>query len=292
MATETVNISRTKKGGVNYFYSITGVALVLFLLGILGWIFINAGELSKSFRESVQVSVIFNDNTTDTLGQKLKGILEKQDFTKSVDYITKEQALAEWENISGEDSKDLLEFNPLYSSINVHLKSKYINTDSLNKIKSFIMQSNIVREVDIQKNLVDLMNGKIQKLGLIILGISILLILIVVFLIDNTIRLAMYSNRFLIKTMQFVGATRFFITKPFAVRSIINGIISGVIAIIGVFLVKTSAENWMPELRGIQNNKWIMILFLIIIFLGVLISLISTYRSVIKYLKTSLDDLY
>jgi cell division transport system permease protein len=292
MSEQKINVSRTKKGGVNYFYSILGVAMVLFLLGILGWIFINAGELSKSFKESVQVSVIFNDNTDDALGLKLKGILEQQDFTKSVDYITKDQALEDWQKISGEDSKDLLEFNPLYSSINVHLKSKYINTDSLTNVKKFIMQSNIVREVDIQKNLVDLMNGKIQKLGLIILGISILLILIVVFLIDNTIKLAMYSNRFLIKTMQYVGATRYFITKPFAIRSITNGVISGVLAILGVLFIKAFAEGWMPELKGIQNNKWMIGLYIIIIFLGVIISLFSTYRSVIKYLKTSLDELY
>jgi cell division transport system permease protein len=292
MASIQSSTANTRKGGVSYFYSILGVAMVLFLLGILGWVFINAGELSKSFKESVQVSVIFNDNTDEAKGKQLEQIIKQQNFTKSCEYITKEQALQDWEKMSGEDAKDLIEFNPLYSSINIHLKSEYINADSLNKIKKFIEMSNIVREVDVQKNLVDLMNNKIKRVGLILLVISVLLILLVSFLIDNTIKLAMYSNRFLIKTMQFVGATRFFIAKPFAIRSIWNGVISAAIAIAGVLLLKAWAQKFMPELHGIQNNTWMLILCLIIMCLGVFISLASTYRSVIKYLKTSLDDLY
>jgi cell division transport system permease protein len=284
--------TKIKKGGVSYFYAILGVAMVLFLLGVLGWIVIYANELSKSFKESVQVSVIFNDNTKEELGQQLKKVIEEQNFTKSCDYITKEQALAEWQKMTGEDAEQLIEFNPLYSSINIHLKSEYINSDSLNLVKKFIERSNIVREVDVQKSLVDLMNTNFKKISAIILGVTILLILLVSLLIDNTIRLAMYSQRFLIKTMQFVGATRFFIAKPFAKRAVLNGLLSGVLAILGILVLKTTAENWMSELKGIQNNNWLILLCLTILALGIFISLFSTYRSVIKYLKTSLDDLY
>jgi cell division transport system permease protein len=283
---------KQKKGGVSYFYAILGVAMVLFLLGILGWIMIYASELSKVFKESVQVSVIFNDNTRDENGLALKKIIEEQNFTKSCEFITKEQALSDYQKMAGENAESLIEFNPLYSSINVHLKSEYINADSLNKISAFIKQSNIVRDVDVQKNLVDLMNTNFKKIGAIVLGIALLLILVVSLLIDNTIRLAMYSQRFLIKTMQFVGATRFFIAKPFTIRAVINGLLSGALAILGIWLLKTSAERWMVELKGIQNTKLMLTLCLIILFLGVSISVASTYRSVIKYLKTSLDDLY
>jgi cell division transport system permease protein len=284
--------AKPKKSGVSYVYAILGVAMVLFLLGILGWIVIYASELSKSFKESVQVSVIFNDNTRDENGLALKKIIEEQNFTKSCEYITKEQALADWQKMTGENAESLIEFNPLYSSINVHLKSAYINADSLNKVSEFIKQSNIVRSVDVQNSLVDKMNTNFKKIGAIILAVAVLLILVVSLLIDNTIRLAMYSQRFLIKTMQFVGATRFFIAKPFARRAVINGLISGVLAILGIWLLKTFAENWMVELKGMQNNKMMIALCIVILAMGISISVASTYRSVIKYLKTSLDDLY
>jgi cell division transport system permease protein len=286
------NLSKTKKGGVSYFYSIIGVALVLLLLGILGWIFINAKAIGDAFKESVQVSVIFNDNTDDVKGLELKKILEGQNFTRTCEYTTKEQAAEEWVKVNGENFNEVIDFNPLFSSINVHLKSNYIQKDSLLQIQKFIMQSNIVREVDIQNNLVDIMNDKIKKVGVILAVVTILLVLLVVLLIDNTIRLAMYSNRFLIKTMQFVGATRWFISKPFNQRALLNGLISGGLAVLGVIVLRGWAETLIPELRSVNKQNMMLILYASILVLGILISVFSTHRSVIKYLKTSLDDLY
>ncbi len=286
------NLSKTKKGGAGYFYSIIGVALVLLLLGILGWIFINAKAISDAFKESVQVSVIFNDNTDDAKGLELKKILEGQNFTKTIEYVSKEQAAEEWVKANGEKFNEVIDFNPLYASINVHLKSNYIQKDSLLLIQKFILQSNIVREVDVQNNLVDLMNAKIRKVGIVLLVVTILLVLLVILLIDNTIKLAMYSNRFLIKTMQFVGATRWFITKPFNQRALINGLISGTLAVIGVMIIRGWAETLMPELRSVNKQSMMWGLYAGIVILGILISLFSTTRSVRKYLKTSLDDLY
>ena len=160
------------------------------------------------------------------------------------------------------------------------------------RIKDFIMKSNIVRDVDYKPTLVDLMNNKVKTIGAAILGISALLIMLVIFMIDNTIRLAMYSNRFLIKTMQMVGATRWFISKPFTMRAVANGLISAIIAILGVVLIHNLLEKFLPELKGLANNQAMFLLYAIIIILGVAISTFSTHRSVIKYLKTSLDDLY
>ena len=167
-----------------------------------------------------------------------------------------------------------------------------MNTDSLIRIEQFIKQSNIVREVFYQKNLVDIMNSNVKRIGIVILVISLMLIFSVIILIDNTIRLAMYSNRFLIKTMQMVGATRWFIAKPFNIRSVINGIVSALIAILGILILKFFAEKFLPELKALSNLKWMFILCFSILSLGIVISLFSTHRSVIKYLRTQLDELY
>lgn len=292
MTNDAIISTKVKKGKATYAYSIIGVALVLFLLGSLGWLVINAGQLSKAFKENIEISVILNDNTRDEMGMKLKDVIDKQAFTKSSQYITKEKAAEQFKKDFGEDFLQVLDYNPLYTSVNFHLHAEYMNKDSLIRIERFLKQSNIVREVFYQKNLVDIMNSNVRRIGIVILVISLFLIFSVIILIDNTIRLAMYSNRFLIKTMQMVGATRWFIAKPFNIRGVINGIISAALAIAGILLLKFFAENWLPELRSLASTKWLLILCFAIFALGIVISLLSTHRSVIKYLRTQLDDLY
>lgn len=292
MSNDPIVNTKIKKGKATYVYSIIGVALVLFLLGSLGWLVINAGQLSKSFKENIEISVILNDNTRDEMAVKLKNIIDKQPFTKSSQYITKDKAAEQFKKDFGEDFLQVLDYNPLYTSVNFHLNAEYMNTDSLIKIEKFLLQSNVVREVFYQKNLVDIMNSNVRRIGYVILAISLFLIFSVIILIDNTIRLAMFSNRFLIKTMQMVGATRWFIAKPFNIRGVINGIISAVIAIAGILVLKLVAEGWLPELKVLASTKWLIILCLSILALGIFISLLSTHRAVIKYLRSQLDDLY
>ena len=292
MSNDLIIEKKIKKGKATYIYSIIGVALVLFLLGSLGWLVINASELSKSFKENIEISVILNDNTRDDLAVRLKDVIDKQSFTKSSQYITKDKAAEQFKKDFGEDFLQVLDYNPLYTSINFHLHSDYMNTDSLIKIETFLKQSNVVREVFYQKNLVDIMNSNVKRIGYVILAISLFLIFSVIILIDNTIRLAMFSNRFLIKTMQMVGATRWFIAKPFNIRGVINGVVSALIAIAGILALKYFSEKWLPELATLANNKLLLMLCLTILALGIVISLLSTHRSVIKYLRTQLDDLY
>ncbi len=292
MTNEQFISTKVKKGKATYAYSIIGVALVLFLLGSLGYMVINVGQLSKTIKENIEIAVIFNDGTRDEMGQKMKAILDRQSFTKSSEFITKEMAAEICKRDLGEDYSKILDYNPLYSSINLHLHSNYMNKDSLIRIERFINQSNIVREVNYKKNLVDIMNSNVKRVGLMILFVSLFLIFSVIILIDNTIRLAMFSNRFLIKTMQMVGATRWFIAKPFNIRGVINGIISSLLAIGGILLLRVFAETWLPELKNLAINKWLFILCFTILAMGIVISLLSTHRSVIKYLRTQLDDLY
>ncbi len=183
-------------------------------------------------------------------------------------------------------------FNPLFASIELNLYKEYVNKDSIEKITQFIQQSNVVKNVSYPKNIVHQVNDNLHKLSIILAIISVVLIVVVIVLIDNTVRLAMFSNRFLIKTMQMVGATRWFIAKPFDQRAILNGLLSGVFAVLGLMLVKSTAEASVPELKALNDNTLLVLLMLSMIIGGILISLVSTHRSVIKYLKVTVDDLY
>ena len=284
--------SRKKGKQPSYVYAIVGISLVLFMLGTLGWLVMNGRMLTKAFKENVAVEVILHDNTRDENLAKLAAILEEQPFTKSVESITKEEAAEDFFNAGGEDYTEILDFNPLYPSINLKLQSDYVNPEYLEQIREFIMQSNIVRDVSYPNTVVDNMNENFRKIGIVMGTIALILFVIVVILIDNTVRLAMFSNRFLIKTMQMVGATRKFITQPFDKRAVINGLISGVVAMAGLYLAITFFESQLPSLKVLHDTGNLMLLMGGMIVTGVLISLLSTHRSVIKYLKMSVDDLY
>lgn len=285
-------MARPKKAKPSYIYAIIGVSLVLFLLGTLGWLVLNGRTLTRVFKEDVEVEVILHDNTRDEMMMKLNAILEQQDFVKKTRTITKEEAAEAFFKNGGEDFTELLDFNPLYPSIILNLKAEYVNPTSLEEIRQFAMQSNIVRDVAYPNIIVDNMNNNLGKIGAILGVIAVLLFFVVVVLIDNTVRLAMFSNRFLIKTMQMVGATRKFITRPFDRRAVINGFISGVIAMIGLWIVISFAESQLPPLKVLHEKTSILMLMIGMIILGILISLFSTHRSVIKYLKMHVDDLY
>jgi cell division transport system permease protein len=285
-------MASNKKAKPSYIYAIIGISLVLFLLGTLGWLVLNGRTLTRAFKEEVQVQVILHDNTRDEMMLKLNAVLEQQPFVKKTQTITKEEAAEEFFRSGGEDFTELLDFNPLYSSIIVNLDQAYVNPQSLEEIKQFIMQSNIVRDVSYPSVIVDNMNSNFRRIGIILGVIAGLLFVVVIILIDNTVRLAMFSNRFLIKTMQMVGATRWFITRPFDRRAILNGLISGVIASAGLWAVIAFSENQLEALKALHKTSSIILLMLGIIILGIIISFVSTHRSVLKYLKMHVDDLY
>lgn len=283
---------KSKKSKPSYLMSIIGVALVLFLLGILGIIVVHARKLSTYFKEQIELQVILKDSTAQDKALALQTTIQQQPFAKSVDYTSKDQAAKEFKKDFGEDFISILKYNPLYSSIDFKANADYVNKDSLNAIEQKLLTHPIVKEVYYQRSLVHKLDKSIKRLGLIVLASSILLGLVVIVLIDNTIRLAMFSNRFLIKTMQMVGATRWFIAKPFDLRSILNGFLSAVLAIVGLIALMSYARNQLPQLRTLADPQSMILLFVLIIFLGICISLFSTHRSVIRYLKMKLDDLY
>ncbi len=285
-------MSANKKAKPSYFNAILGVALVLFLLGILGWILINGRALSRAFKEDLEISVDFHDNTTDANMAKMQLVLNKQPFVRETKLISKEEAMKIQSQVEGTNAMEFLGYNPLFPSIAMKLHEEYVNKDSLEKIKQFVMQSNIVRNVTWPHVVVEQMHTNLRKIGIILGVISVILFIVVIFLIDNTVRLAMFSNRFLIKTMQMVGATQNFITRPFDNRAIINGLISGVLAVFGLWLLMSFATQQLPALSLLNNGSMLAMLMLGMIILGILISVVSTHRSVVKYLKMHVDDLY
>ncbi len=282
-----------KRGQPNYVYSIIGVALVLFMMGIMGWFFLNSKEIATKFKEDIRINVYLRTLNKDTIGQ-IQQFIAKQPYAKDVRYINKEEAKKLWNKENNEDWAKILDVNPLPESIDFYAKADYVNNDSLQGIVKSITSnySNQITEVNYPPVLVSSLDAKAKQIGLIFLVIAIILCIIVIFSIDNTIRLAMFSNRFLIKTMQMVGATRGFIAKPMNIRAVVNGLISGGIAVVLLFILIGWAENHFPELKQIRDTKLTLTLFGGMIVIGVLISLYSTHRSVLKYLKMKLDDLY
>lgn len=285
--------SALKRSKPNYIYSIVGVAIVLFIMGIMGWLFLNLQSIGDSFKEDIRISVYVRTTDKNIVG-KIQQFIASQPYAKNVEYINKEKAKAIWNKENNEDWAKILEANPLPESVDFYAKADYVNTDSLTKITATIENtfSKDIADIQYPKNLVTSLNERATKIGVIFLVMSIILCIIVIISIDNTIRLAMYSNRFLIKTMQMVGATRNFISKPLLIRALLNGLISAFVAIFLLFGLIEWATTQFPQigiLQGISNS---LILFGGLILLGVGISVFSTYRSVLKYLKMKLDELY
>ena len=283
----------SKRGKPSYFMSILGVTLVLFLLGIIGLLIINAHKLGQHFKENVEVSVHLRGDLNPKDSLELVQYIASKPYVKEYTYVTKEMAKKKYLSDGNEDWDKVLTENPLPNSIDFGLKGEYVNSDTLANIKRDLEQQTYVTDVQYQGALVEKLTTNIRKISIVLLVVAIVLSLVVIILIDNTIRLAMFSNRFLIKTMQMVGATRWFIAKPMNVRAMINGAASGLIASVAVYgLVLIVQKFILPELKALQDTKATMLLFIALIILGVGITLFSTHRSVVKYLRMKLDDLY
>lgn len=285
--------SSMKRSKPNYIYSIVGVALVLLIMGIMGWFFLNISSVGNAFKEDIRLSAYLRTLNKDTIGQ-IQQFISSRPYAKNVVYVDKNTAKQIWNRENNEDWAKILDVNPLPESIDFYARAQYVNTDSLAKISNDLMAAygNQITDLQYPKSLVSNLNERASKIGLIFLVVAIVLCLIVTFSIDNTIRLAMFSNRFLIKTMQMVGATRGFIGRPLNIRALINGLISSGIAIFILFMLIGWAESQFPQLKTIRDIKLTLILFGGLIVLGVGISVYSTHRSVLKYLKMKLDDLY
>ncbi|MBU6157557.1 MAG: permease-like cell division protein FtsX [Bacteroidetes bacterium] len=282
-----------KKARPSYIYSIIGVSLVLFILGILGWIFLNFQKVGTTLRENIQIHVWLTTGSQKSI-TRLSDYISTQPYVKSWEYINKEKA-KELYNKDGNESWDkILSENPLPESIDFYAKAEYVVKDSLERIALDLTQKfpGVISEVQYPKDLVISLTGRAQKIGLALMIMAVILGIVVIISIDSTIRLAMFSNRFLIKTMQMVGATRGFIARPMNIRAIVNGLVSAGIAIAAIWFVILWVESYIPDMKALRDTGNYLLLFGSILFIGVSISLYSTHRSVMKYLRMKLDDLY
>lgn len=276
----------------SYFTTLISITLVLFMLGLLGLIILHANKISNHVKENIGFSITMNNNIKKGDIVRLQKTLDVSSFVKNTKYITKEEAADELKKELGEDFIGFLGYNPLLPSIDVKLNAQYANSDSLKKIEQRLLQNSKIKKIYYQESLIDLINNNIKKISFALLGFSILLLLIALALINNTIRLSVYSKRFTIKTMQLVGATKNFIRRPFIVQGIIQGLLGSFISILLLSGLMFFADKELPELINIHDYRIYGLLSMGIISIGIILSWISTYFAVNKYLKMDDDKLF
>lgn len=283
-----------KRVNSSYITSVISITLVLFTLGFLGLIVLHANNLSNYIKENIGFEIIMKPGTREVDIVYAQKMLDAKEYVKSTEYITKEEASKRLSEILGEDFVEFLgeEENPLLPSIDARFNAAWANNDSLTIIEQTILQNENVKEVYYQKSLVHLINNNIKKISFILLGFSLLLLFIAIALINNTIRLAVYSKRLLIRSMQLVGATQGFIRKPFVLRGIVQGVLSALIALFLLTGIMATLQQNIPELSLITSKQIMLILYGSVLVLGVLVSGFSTLFAVSKYLNLRPDKLY
>lgn len=276
----------------SYLTMIISISLVLFLLGVLGMVLINARALSDYFRESLSFSIMLDEEAKEADIRMLQKDMDAKPYVKSTEYISKDEAATKLKEDLGEDFVNFLGYNPLSPSIDVYLYAGYTRPDSVSKIEKYIMEYPFVKEVYYQESLLYLINENVRKISLFLLIISSFLFLIALTIINNTIRLSIYSRRFLIRTMQLVGATRSFIRRPFLLRSTFYGLFASLIALTLLMGLLYLIEKEFILMVAFQNTNLLLLLGIAIIIIGIAINLISTFFAVNKYLSISEDKLY
>ena len=276
----------------SYFSVILSIALVLFMLGVLGLIVLNAKSISDNFKEQVILTIYLEDTSKDVEIKQLEKSLAFSDYVKQTKFISKESAADFMKLEYGEDFLDDIGYNPLKNSIEVNLKADYVTAWRLDSISESTLKKNFVEDIKYDKDLVSLMNSNVKRLSLWVLIISGIFTGIAVLLINSSIRLAVNSKRFSIKTMQMVGATKKFIRKPFIWRSIRLGIIGSLLALIGMGVVVYYVDRSFPEFNLIQNQLSIGALFGGIFGVGILITWWSTFFATQRFLNLKTDQLY
>lgn len=288
------NSEQASKKGIKTFYisTIFSISLVLLMVGLLGLIVLHAKNLSNFVKENIVLNIILDEQAKDADIFKLQKEIEKNPAIKDTEYISKELAARNLSKDLGEDFIKFLGYNPLTASIDVYLKAEYATNDEIQKFTRKLKSKDFVKEVVYQESLVDLVNQNLRSISLIIVVFGATLLLIAVALINNTIRLAMYSQRFIIRSMQLVGATRGFIRKPFVLTGILHGLLGALISIAILVGTLFLARNEVPDLIILEDYTEFAILFFGIISMGILISFFSTFFAVNKYLNQHIDDLY
>ncbi|WP_456440076.1 cell division protein FtsX [Psychroserpens sp.] len=276
----------------SYFSVVISIALVLFLLGCLGLLVLNAKKVADHFREQVVVTIYLNDSAKQVEVDQLENTLAMAEYSKSTEYVSKEEAAELMKAETGEDFMDFVGYNPLQNSIDVYLKADYVTNETLDGITEELANKKFIEDITYDNDLVELMNDNVKKITFWVLLLSAIFTLIAVLLINSSIRLAVYSKRFIIKTMQMVGATKTFIRRPFVFKSVQLGVIGAILALIGMGIVLYYLNLTFPELELLQKPILVGSLFIGIFLLGVLITWISTFIATQRFLNLKTDQLY
>jgi cell division transport system permease protein len=281
-----------KKTKTIYISTVFGIAMVLLMIGLLGLLLVHAKNLSRYVKENIVLNIFVDDAAHETDVLQLQKQLDGNPIVKQTQYVSKELAARNLQKDLGEDFVKFLGYNPLSQSLDVYLKADFANNKDIEKFKADLLKNPLVKEVKYQQSLVDQMNQNLTSISLIILVFAGIFVVLSVALINNTIRLAIYSQRFLIKSMQLVGATKGFIRKPFLLYGIWHGLLGGLIAIIILIGSLYLAYKEVPDLVILQDYTEFGIVFLGVIGVGVFISAFSTFLAVNKFLRLKIYDLY
>jgi len=276
----------------SYFSVVLSIFLVLFLLGLLGLFVLNSKRISNNFKEEIAMTVFFKNDANDTIIKAFDEELKTAKFAKSYEYVSKEKAAEMHKKDIGEDFMQFLGVNPLQNSFDIYLKADYVVNDSIAKIQNRLRKNEMIADIVYDKQLVDKVNDKIQEISLWILIFSGIFAVISVLLINSSLRLSIYANRFIIKTMQMVGATKSFIRKPFIVRSLILGLIGSLLAVFALIGVLVYFETNYDNLGIMENQLAIAAVLLGVVVLGMLITWLSTFFATQRFLNLRTDDLY
>jgi cell division transport system permease protein len=289
---------KKKLGSYPYVSVVFSITLALFVIGLFGLLMLHANSLTRMIRENVTMQVFLNRTISENDRIQVQKTLATKDYVAVVEgqpqvsFISKEEAADDFIEETGENFRQFLGENPLRDAYVINISSDFQDAEEINKIKLDIERMSGVFEVTYVENLVRSINQNLAKVSLVLAGFAMLLIIIVAVLINNTIRLALFSQRFLIRSMQLVGATAGFIQKPFLSRSFMHGVLGGVLASALLFFVLQYANQQIQDLEQLQDTAMILGLMGILLLTGGFIGFLSTFRAVTKYLKMSLDELY
>lgn len=276
----------------SYVSVVVSISLVLFMLGLVGLIVLHANKLSNHVKENISVSVFLFNDAKDAEVKRFQKELDASIYVKSTEFINKDQAAKQLQNELGEDFIDFLGYNPLLASIDVYLNAQYAHPDSVRWIEEELRKNTLVKDVNYQASLLEAINKNVKRISAFLMGFSLLLFVIAFALINNSIRLSIYSKRFLIRSMQLVGATESFIRKPFIIRGVLNGIYGAILANALLVVVLYYAKESIPALFEFKDTQLFLALFGMVLLTGVLITFLSTRIAVGKYLKLRSDKLY
>ena len=276
----------------SYFSVVLSVFLVLFLLGALGLFIINSKRLSDNFKEDIVMTVFFKNEANDTVFKAFEEEIKAGKYAKDFKFVPKEEAAKMHKEIVGEDFMQFLGMNPLQNSYDIHLKAEYVSNPGFANMERAIRKNTFVADVVYDKQLITLVNDNIKKISFWVLIVTGVLMVISVLLINSSMRLSIYANRFIIKTMQMVGATKSFIRRPFILRSMLLGLIGGILAVVTLVIVLFNIETAYPGLDIFNQIELTVLVLVAVLGMSILITWISTYFATQRFLNLRTDDLY